>query len=71
MKIFIILRDGKEVDRETISDCTTVEQYRNRKFGSCDLKGAKIEIKMADPVAPKKAESVVAKKAEPAVPAAK
>jgi hypothetical protein len=51
MKIFVIKVDGKEVSRENVSDCKTVEEYANRKYGSFDYKAAKHDITMLAPAA--------------------
>jgi len=36
MKTFIIKQDGKEISRENVSDCKSIAEYANRKFGSVD-----------------------------------
>jgi hypothetical protein len=49
MKTFITTHKGKEVDRETVSDCDTIEHYINRKFGSVEPAKYDISVSIVEP----------------------
>ncbi len=48
MKQFNVTYPSGLTDEEVVSDCATIEEYCNRKFGSADYEANGVKVEMVD-----------------------